>query len=597
MAIRKKFRVLIVDGNNNVIRSLGTHYMNILVGNATYYSGYKNPSSEGTAPWVGHVDAPDLVGAVQMITSWFGGDAATYMSQLTIMGPCNEFVDLTPYAGYYIKCIGSNGFYCKSHGPIQSDGQCGVEYDYYDDQGMLKLSQGSISSGCMPPFVGTYYNGKTNLVVSSINADGTIDDYRTTSFYTADCYVANTELFAYTISGASFENSWSTAYTEWLNGVDNTTDFSPYANGGINKGKKGGESGKWVNPQPPTPVPSLPSNTILEAGLLNCYKVTFSDLERIASFMFDPSVTNELMKVGTTLFDYMDGMYQVPVAVSTGANEVMALGNVFSGGGAIASSVSLPTVTEQYYEIDCGTVEVEEYWGNALDYSPYTKVTIMLPYIGAKELSADEVVGKTLHLKYHIDILSGACVAFLYESLTGGEQAVLYEFSGNCIMQLPLRQTDHAELIKGVLDTALAASAGAAVVGHGVAAVEAAGTAKQTAAAHITAEKQFASTESSAVTGIASNVTGAKVNVQRTGNLAGAQGFLGIQKPYLIIQRPTQAYPENMGHYKGFPCNQEARLGDLSGFTVVDSIRLNGLVGTEPEIAEIYDLLSKGVII
>ena len=375
-----------------------------------------------------------------------------------------------------------------------------------------------------------------------------------------------------------------------------STDESPYTNGTVNKGKRGGD-GKWTNPNPPTPVPSLPSNTILEAGLLNCYKVTFSDLERIASFLFDGNVINELMKVGTTLFDYMDGMYQVPVAVSTGANEVMALGNVFTGGGAIASAVSLPTVTEQYYEVDCGTVEVEEYWGNALDYSPYTKVTIMLPYIGAKELSADEVVGKTLHLKYHIDILSGACIAFLYESLTGGEQAVLYEFSGNCIMQLPLRQTDHSELIKGVLDTALAASTGAAVVGHGVAAVEAAGTAKQTAAAHITAEKQFASTESSAVTGIASNVTGAKVNVQRTGNLAGAQGFLGIQKPYLIIQRPTQAYPENMGHYKGFPCNQEAKLGDLTGFTVVDSIRLNGLVGTEPEIAEIYDLLSKGVII
>ena len=406
--------------------------------------------------------------------------------------------------------------------------------------------------------------------------------------------------------GGDKEIAWGT-YADFIGQLSNTdsdeimnnqaTDESPYINGPVNKGKKGGDSGKWVNPQPPTPVPTLPSNTILEAGLLNCYKVNFSDLERIASFMFDPSVTNELMKVGTTLFDYMDGMYQVPVAVSTGANEVMALGNVFSGGGAIASSVSLPTVTEQYYEIDCGTVEVEEYWGNALDYSPYTKVTIMLPYIGAKELSADEVVGKTLHLKYHLDILSGACVAFLYESLTGGEQAVLYEFSGNCIMQLPLRQTDHSELIKGVLDTALAASAGAAVVGHGVAAVEAAGTAKQTAAAHITAEKQFASTESSAVTGIASNVTGAKVNVQRTGNLAGAQGFLGIQKPYLIIQRPTQAYPENMGHYKGFPCNQEAKLGDLSGFTVVDSIRLNGLVGTEPEIAEIYDLLSKGVII
>lgn len=596
MAVRKQFKVQIVDGNGTVITTLGNVVMNILVASQNYTypaSGYGNPS-EGIAPWSGHVDSPSLVGSHMFLVY---PNAADMRSAIVEMAPQSRFYDLRSYAGYYVKCTASNGYYCISPA-IQNNGATATSgnFKFYNNNGVLMLNQGGYS-GCMAPFFSEMYNGFCNVAVSSINADGSIPTYtQGNRFWRVCVFLGSSTLGQWKIINADYQNSWGDAYANWLNGVENKEDFSPYTNGTVNKGTKGGD-GKWVNPQPPTPVPSLPSNTILEAGLLNCYKVTFSDLEQIASFMFDPDVTNELMKVGTTLFDYMDGMYQVPVAVTTGNNEVMALGNVFAGIPAITHTVSLPTVTQQYYEIDCGTVEVEEYWGNALDYSPYTKVTIMLPYIGAQELNADEVIGKTVHLKYHIDILSGACVAFLYESLTGGEQAVLYAFSGNCIMQLPLRQTDHSDLIKGVLETALAATTGAATVGHGVAAVESAGTTSQIAAAHITAEKQFASNESSAVTGIASNVIGAKVNIHRTGNLSGATGFLGIQKPYLIIQRPTQAYPENMGHYKGFPCNQELKLSELEGFTVVDSIRLNGLVGTEPEIAEIYDLLGKGVII
>ena len=388
----------------------------------------------------------------------------------------------------------------------------------------------------------------------------------------------------------------------WLSEADSnairsgiSTDESPYTNGPINKGTKGGD-GKWVNPQPPNPVPSLPWQQILNAGLLNCYEVDHADLVNIASFMFDADVGNELMKIGTDLYDYIAGLFMVPVNVTTSGTDKLALGNAFLN-PLIQHYVTLPKVSEQYYEIDCGYVTAEEYWGNALDYNPYTRVTLMLPYIGAKEISADEVMGKQLHLKYHIDILSGACVAYLYELLAEGGHSVIYQFSGNCIMQLPLNSTDHNNLLSGVLQTAVAGVVGAATAGAGLAAVAAAGTASQTAAAHITAEKQFASNNGEVVTGIASNVIGAKVNVERSSNISGAAGFLGIQTPYLLIQRPTQAYPENFGHYKGFPCNQELKLGDLQGYTVVDSIILNGLVGTEPEIAEIYDLLGKGVII
>ena len=43
-------------------------------------------------------------------------------------------------------------------------------------------------------------------------------------------------------------------------------------------------------------------------------------------------------------------------------------------------------LTNQYLVYDCGSLNLNEYWGSALDYSPYTKAEIFLPYIGVKEI-------------------------------------------------------------------------------------------------------------------------------------------------------------------------------------------------------------------
>lgn len=79
--------------------------------------------------------------------------------------------------------------------------------------------------------------------------------------------------------------------------------------------------------------------------------------------------------------------------------------------------------------------------------------------------------------------------------------------------------------------------------------------------------------------------------------MSGNNGYLGAQRPYLIINIPNLNLPDNYGHYYGYPCNMTVNLGTLSGFTVVSDCHLDGFSCTKTELDEIEQLLKGGVIL
>ena len=87
-----------------------------------------------------------------------------------------------------------------------------------------------------------------------------------------------------------------------------------------------------------------------------------------------------------------------------------------------------------------------------------------------------------------------------------------------------------------------------------------------------------------------------KPSIEKSGSMGGTGGMLGVQKPYLIISRPRQALPSNQNTFSGYPSFITEKLGDLSGYTEIDSIHLENVPATEPELSEIESLLKGGVI-
>ena len=166
---------------------------------------------------------------------------------------------------------------------------------------------------------------------------------------------------------------------------------------------------------------------------------------------------------------------------------------------------------------------------------------------------------------YHIDILSGACTAFVK---CGG--SVLYEFIGQCSSSIPITGNDWTNVINGVLT--VAGAIGSMVATGGASAPLAVGAIASTA------------------------VNSMKPNVEKSGSMSGTGGMLAVQTPYLILTRPRQAVPNNQNQFTGYPSFITSTLGGVSGYTEVEKVHLDGLNATEQEIKEIEMLLKSGVI-
>ena len=318
----------------------------------------------------------------------------------------------------------------------------------------------------------------------------------------------------------------------------------------------------------PTDFPDLPSVSAVDLGLITIYTPSEAQLKSLSNFLwsgtFDP---DSFKKLFSDPMDAIIGLGIVPCVPSSGGSKNVKFGNVDSG-------ISMPYVSTQWVTKDCGSVNIEKDVGSFLDYDPYTKISIYLPFIGFRDLSADDIIGGSIHVKYNMDIITGSCSAFIKHNKRG----VLYNYNGNCICNVPLTAANYSGAIQNAVTTVAS--------GVGVLAGMASGAAPVTAMSAV-----------SMLTSAANTAMSSKPTIQRTGNLGGAAGLLSVKKPFVIIQRPTKSVPNNVENYVGLTSNKTASLGSCSGFTMVQYCHIEGISATPGEISEIETLLKQGVIL
>ena len=342
-------------------------------------------------------------------------------------------------------------------------------------------------------------------------------------------------------------------------GVGTYTSTDPYSEGGTSE-PGGGETGSYTLVQDPIDFPSIPSFSYANAGFFSIWIPSDESLQELAQYMWETDIDTEgfWKKLIADPIDLVIGLSVVPFYVQPDSTpKSVSIGWVDTG-------VKMDYTDDQYCDVDCGSVTIDPYWDAYLDYNPYTSIEIYLPYIGVRRLNADEVTGKTLHVKYRIDIVSGSCVAMIKV-----DDAVLYHFTGSCSIPVPITSYQ----MQGLVSKAI-------TVGTSVAGAVATGGVLPMAGA-------VASAASLAAT---------KQQAARAGNLGNAAGLLDTQKPYLIVTRPNQALPEHQNEYTGYPSFITENFGDLVGYTEIETTHLHGIPCTNAELAEIETLLKSGVI-
>lgn len=336
----------------------------------------------------------------------------------------------------------------------------------------------------------------------------------------------------------------------------------PYDDGGDSGG--GGGGGSFDDSSDDVDFPPLPDISATDTGFITLFVPSVTQLQNLATYMWtDPLFDLEFWrKIMADPMDAILGLSIIPYAIpSAGAINVKV--------GNIATNVSMNKASAQFFALDCGTITLEEYFGSYLDYEPYTTIEIYLPYIGIRKLSSDDLMPKTVHVKYHIDILTGACVAMIKCS-KDSHGGVMYTYQGNCATEIPVTGLEFGNTVRsaisfGVSSATLIASGGSAAP--------------------------------AAIGGMVNSVMSSKPTIAKSNNIGSSGGLMANNRPYLIIHRPNQCKPSNQNKYMGYPAFITENVGGLSGYTSFEAIRLNGIKCNDEEMNEILSLLKEGVIL
>lgn len=427
------------------------------------------------------------------------------------------------------------------------------------------------SGGSMAPGLGYGYD---NLSLSGffITSDNFVGYYTFVRHVTGS---GSAIVFLDALSSASF--------IEWLEGQENLANSDPFSDFGDNISTPGGGGGSFDSTSDPIPTPSLPSVSAANTGFITTYNPTRSQLVALANYMWTDSLfdPDSFRKIVANPADVLLSFMILPVPITNGGDREFLVGNISTG-------IRMNVAASQYVQFDCGTINVEEFWGAYLDYSPYTKAELYLPFIGAVQINIDEIMARSVNITYNVDILTGACVAFI----KAGDK-VLYSFPGNCAIQIPFTGDSYTEMIKSIVN--LAGTAITAGAGIKASTIMANSAVKQNIAD--VSELAAFGKEGQALSDLGSNLEGVlKPSILRSGTISGSAGLLGIRYPYLILTRPNLCLPARQYHYIGYPSFTTVLLGSLSGYTVIESVHLEGMTCTEAELAQIENLLKSGVI-
>lgn len=294
-------------------------------------------------------------------------------------------------------------------------------------------------------------------------------------------------------------------------------------------------------------------------GLWSVYNPTKEELNNLGAYLWSSNIIEILQKFLNNPMDCIISLHLIYGTPTTGNNQNIKLGYLDSG-------VSSKVVTEQFINIDCGSLFINEYYGDSRDYEDiYTQIECFLPFIGFVKLQSSDIINSKVNIKYVIDVLSGVITAKIYITKNGATQQ-LYTYSGDCSIQIPLTSSDRTRLLSGAITGAIGGFATGGVAGAIIGA------------------------------GVGSYMGGS--NITKSGNFNGNSGALNVKKPYIIISRKIPYDANNYNELLGYPSNESILLKNCNGFTRVKECFTDNIINASySEKNEIKELLKNGIII
>lgn len=293
------------------------------------------------------------------------------------------------------------------------------------------------------------------------------------------------------------------------------------------------------------------------------YSLTPTRAQQLGWQLWEASFIDNIKLVNNSPMENVISLKALPFNVP-GNQEEIVLGNV-------PMNVNGEKITSFDSKRLIGSIEVTGMYNSFLDFAPFTKISIFLPFIGFKDLDVSAIMYKTLTVYYITDILTGACRAELRV-----DNVPFICFDGDIGIDISLAASNRAQVEAAFITSAassIASGVGAAASGH-----VAGGIANAAIGLAESAQNQYHTTNS----GVPSPACAA----------------YQTRDVYLIYDRPTYQDLKVFNHTHGRMCMLSRVLGTLNGYTQTSpEIDLSGVPCLQEEAQQIINILSSGFFV
>ena len=363
--------------------------------------------------------------------------------------------------------------------------------------------------------------------------------------------------------------------------------------------------GTWDFSSVDIPLDPKPNVGVTSAGFINVYKIGANELAslgetlfphfNIPEFLADPSSLSVSQMLAIMLKAFYGSMISptgtaIELADNLGVIDILMNGKLIdyvldchvlpTDIGASTTSplrigyrtfnnYQLAKATEDYVDVDCGSLSIDEVFGNYLDYTCH--VELYLPFVGYVPIDNEYWNNAQINVVYRFNIVDGSFQAKVRVVKRNDDKmklknSVIGQYGGVCCVHFPITGLQYSNVVAGLVNGAggLAASVASGNVGG-------------------------------AVTN-AMNMAMLRPDVPMSNGYNASSSFLAQRTPYLVIKRDAPQFSENYPKEIGLPLNVTMRLSAVSGFTIIDNPVLH-MDCSDEEYNEIVSLLKSGVIL
>lgn len=352
----------------------------------------------------------------------------------------------------------------------------------------------------------------------------------------------------------------------------------------------------------------------VSAPMSSQYIISEQNLRAVANTLFSTTtsvidaVLDGLKMYGANPLDVIGGLSVYPFSVSALVNSSPQTYIYFGSYQMTGVNVDKIVNYKNAY-LDAGTIFLASLQHSYRDFSPYTQLSVYLPYIGWQKLDIAKYIDKTVNIRYYVDLHTGSCIAVLLAN-----NVMVDYFTGQIASQLPVSGTDLRAYSSAVINTVLGGAGGVVSTGANAASMAGAIGGSFTGAAGAAGIGGALGSAAGPIGVVAGAAIGVGIQTASTlfqleklglpkdhaitkGNFTGQ---LGMSMPQYVLFRYDifdGVEPDMFNEMCGRPSNASGYVSSFSGFLSCKSASLNTSGMLDSEVSAITSLLKGGIFV